>query len=182
MSSRFLRLFGLVCHSADWPSQRFRCCRRRRRRRSAPPLPPSDERETHTNSLTELLMSGLDSFEQVGGKKERANGWITGSSLASTDPALIPFESWRKKSVRFGENDSKLALLLYCTTFSTYLVLLLELIPITRTRGTVDRDQPWDGICVNQSGEFLSDLNIGSRVLPALLMRLSFTPSLLPAI
>ena len=33
-------------------------------------------------------MSGLDSFEQVGGKKERANGWITGSSLASTDPAL----------------------------------------------------------------------------------------------
>ena len=29
----------------------------------------------------------------------------------------------------------------------------------------MDRDQPWDGICVNQSGEFLSDLNIGSRVL-----------------
>ena len=74
-----------------------------------------------------------------------------------------------KKAFKFSENDYKVTLLLYYTTFSTYLLLLGAHPSITRTRGTVDRDQPWDGICVNQSGEFLSDLNIGSRprVLPS---------------
>ena len=40
-----------------------------------------------THEFVDGIINVQTRFEQVGGKKERANGWITGSSLASTVPS-----------------------------------------------------------------------------------------------